>query len=140
MRRSGVTAGLAGRLLRTVAVAIVLAGCGGKPSLVTFPVGGQLSLPEGLPVERAIITWHANADPDRLVSGVAGRDGRFELWSLSGSTRVRGAPAGEYRVRVTLPPDEEQREPAVLVIQETYLVSPGGGQFELVARRADDGT
>lgn len=139
MRSLRIMAWLSNRLLFPLTAMTCLAGCGSRPPVAIFPVAGRLSVPEGLPVEKAILTWHCDTDPERLVSGVAGRDGNFELWTLVDSKRVRGAPAGRYRIDVTLPPGEGQGEPGQVVIDKTYLVAPGGGRFELVARRADDG-
>ena len=89
----------------------VLSGCGGSglPSTraVTGKViykGGDVKVLEGGTVEFQLVS-----DPNVIAGGEIKADGTFALstWSKDGRTEVKGAAAGEHKVRVDPPrPDE----------------------------------
>ena len=81
---------------------VVLAGCGKKGWLETYPVKGTV-LVGGKPAAGATVAFHpreTTGDRPYVPNGKADENGEFEL-----STFVTGdgAPAGEYDVTVTWP-------------------------------------
>jgi hypothetical protein len=103
MRRD--TRGRAARALSGAALAalvVVLAGCGKRGWLETYPVKGTV-LVDGKPAKGAAVSFHpreAVGGRPHLPTGQTDENGEFRL-----STFVTddGAPAGEYEVTVVWP-------------------------------------
>src|SRR5688500_16031676 len=73
-----------------------LVGCGGAGKPV--PVSGVLQWEDGSPIPEATITFHPKAEGVRPASGFTGKDGQFELTTLSPGD---GAIPGDYVIVVT---------------------------------------
>jgi hypothetical protein len=62
------------------------------------PVRGQL-LNKGAPVTEGAVSFHPlNEQAAVIINGKLDNEGRFELTTVRGASRVPGAPAGQYQV------------------------------------------
>lgn len=100
------------RLAAALAVALLLSGCGGRP---THRVRGTVQLAEGRPLSAGYVEFESVEEPVSAV-GFIQPDGSFEL---NLNRRGDGAYAGRYRVAVKPPPmpmltpgqeEEDQRQ------------------------------
>jgi hypothetical protein len=110
----------------TAVVLMSLAGCG--PSLPkTYPVRGKVVFQGGKPVMDGKIQFQSSADPQNKVLGDIDQDGSFSLMTYVGAKKVRGAPAGDYKVLVEL-----ERPARLIVLPSGYTVEPHENDFTIV--------
>src|SRR5437773_10785720 len=95
-----------GGYLAVVAAFLVLAGfgCGGKDQPVK--VEGVVTL-DGEPVEGAIVSFLPDEGGGRFAHGLTAKDGSFRLTTYKPDD---GALRGDYRVTVTLIPDDDDED------------------------------
>jgi hypothetical protein len=89
-----------------VAACLILAGlgCGGKDRLVKLE--GMVTL-DGEPVQGAIVSFLPDERGGRFAVGTTVKDGSFRLTTY---TKDDGALPGDYRVTVTLIPDDDDED------------------------------
>jgi hypothetical protein len=86
----------------TACLVLVPFGCGSKDQLVKLE--GVVTL-DGEPVEGAIVSFLPDEGGGRFASGVTAKDGSFRLMTYKPDD---GALPGDYRVTVTLIPDDDE--------------------------------
>jgi hypothetical protein len=113
-------------LIQLAAVVLIgLAGCG--PSLPkTYPVKGKVVFQGGKPVTDGKIQFQSSADPQNKVLGDIDQDGSFSLTTYVRAKKVRGAPAGDYKVLVEL-----ERPARLIVLPKEYTVEPRENDFTI---------
>jgi hypothetical protein len=122
-----------------VVLAATMSSCGGRPSL--YPVRGRIESADGESLEGAEIRFCAEDTALQeypCPRGVVGKDGSFQLTTYA---RNEGAPAGRYKVTVTLEviPEQGERDDARVVTPGRYAnpttsdisatVPKGGGEL-----------
>ena len=82
-------------------VALGVASCSKTDaSKPTFPVSGQILLPDGKPAEHALVIFHPIGQPTgQKPRGKVQANGTYQLTTYDADD---GAPAGEYQVTVEL--------------------------------------
>jgi hypothetical protein len=96
------------RYFAVLAASLLLAGfgCGGKDQPVKTE--GIVTL-DGEPVEGAIVSFLPDEGPGRFAHGTTAKDGSFRLTTYKQND---GALPGDYRVTVTLIPDDDDEDEA----------------------------
>ncbi len=95
------------RLSLVVALTGMLsAGCSGRndhPLPTTYRLTGKVVTAKGTPLTGGMVQFECPRDASFTVVGVIGPEGKYEAKTVRDRTESPGAPAGEYRVTVTLP-------------------------------------
>jgi hypothetical protein len=106
-------------------LALAIAGCDDRPptgSIPVHPVNGQLVY-KGKPLADALVTFHpaSASEPGPIKpTGRTDADGNFRLHSYVGDD---GAPAGDYRVSVSVANTSESRNVMIKATRNANLVS-----------------
>lgn len=83
-----------------ICVVLLIAGCGKGPSIVTYPVTGQVIYHEA-PVAGATVSFLPDENTSLRAVGVTDAEGRFTLTTfVSSSERLAGAMSGNYKVTI----------------------------------------
>jgi hypothetical protein len=107
-------------------------GCGSSSSTLpqTYPVTGTVKYQGDGPAVGAAVQF-ATMEPSIAVSGEVGPDGAFTLFTVKGSERISGAPAGRYMVSVQPPIGADHRPVAAITLPDTYFVEQKENQFAI---------
>jgi hypothetical protein len=100
-----------GSVLLAGAVLALAAGCGGQPSLTGHPVKGKVVYKGQGNVEQladGMVRLQSTSDKNVTAFGSIDMDGTFALGSYADG-KVQNVPAGQYKVRVEPPKNDDDR-------------------------------
>ncbi|GIW80049.1 MAG: hypothetical protein KatS3mg105_1856 [Gemmatales bacterium] len=127
------------RSLRILVCGAVLfvTGCPrGEQPPETFPAKGQLVDQNNQPVA-ATISFKSSQGASFAVVATTDAEGRFELETIFGNRKIKGAPKGEYRATVMPMMGEQGQENEMLIepieLPQTFEVKPTqeGNEFSI---------
>jgi hypothetical protein len=124
------------RALCTAALA-ALAGCGSEslPNYQVYEVNGKVLLSDGKPLGSGWISFVPKADLPVTPSAPISIDGTFSL--VTGGSG-KGAPAGEYKVRIESPGFQEGRKTKKTLFPFKYTDEDSSGIVVTVRPQAND--
>jgi hypothetical protein len=98
------------RRVLLLAVVLLTVGCGGSQPRGE-PISGKVVF-KGKPgrldlLARGRVRFQSETDPSLLVAGVIEEDGSFAVGAFSEGKALDRIPAGRYKVRIDLPPDDD---------------------------------
>ena len=122
--------------LVTVALA-ALTGCGSEslPNYQVYQVNGRVLLSDGKPLASGWISFVPKADLPVTPSAPISNDGTFSL--VTGGSG-KGAPAGEYKVRVESPELQAGRKSKKSLFPSKYTDEDSSGIVVTVRPQAND--
>jgi hypothetical protein len=103
-------------------------GCGGgggpKAPFETSPVNGKVAFKDNKGrinrLERGKVWFRSKADPKVEAVGTIDGEGAFTLSTLTSERAWPGVPAGQYKVRLEVPLDDD-RNPQTDIVHAKYL-------------------
>jgi hypothetical protein len=99
------------------------------------PVKGRV-LAGDAPLTKGTVEFSPIDDPNFVSTGELQPDGSFTLTTRMPGKTASGAPEGDYRVRINVPPEPgSTRPPNPIGINETYTVKPGENDFTIQTAR-----
>ena len=117
-----------------VVLACIL-GCQSRselPAPVTFPVTGTVIASDTIGVKHARVQFvPTSGDKSLSALGTADATGKFTLAVTRPDRRIPGAPAGVYRVTVTLPLNPDRTGGQRYVLPKEFNVEPRANEFTL---------
>jgi len=112
---------------------LFLAGCSGASSHLpaTYPVVGQVVDSGGRPLTGGTVEFETKRAVDLTVLGVIQPDGTFVVKTFRDEAEVSGAPEGDYRITITLPPGPDNAASLPVTLARPYRVEPKENSFPL---------
>ena len=103
-----------------------------RPAPETFPVTGTVITPENIAVKHATVEFvPTSGDKTLSALGTVDASGKFALAVVTPDRIIPGAPAGVYRVTVTLPLNPDRTGGQRYMLPGQFTVEPRENEFTL---------